>query len=30
MGKLRHIAITVSDPEATAQFYERTFDMKRV
>jgi methylmalonyl-CoA/ethylmalonyl-CoA epimerase len=30
MDKLRHIAITVSDPEATARFYESTFGMQRV
>ena len=30
MGKLRHIAITASDPQAAAAFYEKTFDMKRV
>lgn len=30
MAKLRHIAITVDDMEATASFYEKAFDMKRV
>ena len=30
MAKLRHIAISVKDPEATAQFYENAFDLKRV
>ncbi|MBT6275661.1 MAG: VOC family protein [Chromatiales bacterium] len=30
MGKLRHIAITAADPEATATFYEETFEMHRV
>jgi len=30
MGKLRHIAVTAADPEAAAQFYEKTFDMERV
>jgi len=30
MAKLRHIAITVPDPEATAKFYEETLEMKRV
>jgi catechol 2,3-dioxygenase-like lactoylglutathione lyase family enzyme len=30
MGKLRHIAITVQDPESTARFYENTFGMQRV
>ena len=30
MGKLRHLAITVPDPEAAATFYEQTFDMHRV
>jgi len=28
--KLRHIAITVTDPEETAAFYEKTFGMERV
>ena len=30
MAKLRHIAISVKDPEATAQFYENAFDLQRV
>jgi catechol 2,3-dioxygenase-like lactoylglutathione lyase family enzyme len=30
MAKLRHIAITVPDPEATAAFYEKTFGLERV
>lgn len=30
MGKLRHLAITVPDPEAAATFYEKTFGMHRV
>jgi predicted enzyme related to lactoylglutathione lyase len=30
MAKLRHIGVTVPDMEAAAQFYEKTFDMKRV
>jgi len=30
MAKLRHIAITVPDPEAAAAFYEKTFGMQRV
>lgn len=30
MGKLRHIAIAVSDTDATAKFYERAFGLKRV
>ena len=30
MAKLRHIAITVPDPEKAAQFYERAFGLKRV
>ena len=30
MAKLRHIALSVKDPEATAQFYEDAFDLKRV
>jgi lactoylglutathione lyase len=29
MGKLRHIAISVSDPEASAQFFEKAFGMRR-
>ncbi len=29
-SKLRHIAITVPDPEETASFYEKTFGMERV
>lgn len=29
MAKLRHIAITVPDPEAAAKFYEETFGMER-
>lgn len=29
-SKLRHIAISVPDPEATADFYEKTFGMERV
>src|ERR1041384_7359062 len=29
MAKLRHIAIIVPDPEASAQFFERAFDFKR-
>jgi methylmalonyl-CoA/ethylmalonyl-CoA epimerase len=28
--KLRHIAITVPDPEETAKFYENTFGLERV
>ena len=28
--KLRHIAITVPDPEETASFYENTFGLERV
>ena len=28
--KLRHIAISVPDPEATATFYEKTFGMERI
>ena len=28
-NKLRHIAISVRDPEATAKFFEQAFDMKR-
>src|SRR5215467_3073246 len=30
MAKLRHIAIIVPDPEASAVFFERAFDFKRV
>lgn len=30
MGKLRHIAIAVADPDATARFYEQAFGMRRV
>lgn len=30
MGKLRHLAVTVPDPEQAATFYERTFEMQRV
>jgi len=30
MGKLRHIAIAVPDIQATAKFYESSFEMKRV
>jgi methylmalonyl-CoA/ethylmalonyl-CoA epimerase len=30
MAKLRHIALIVSDPEASAKFYEQAFDFKRV
>ena len=30
MAKLRHIALIVPDPEASAQFFERAFDFKRV
>lgn len=29
MAKLRHIAVTASDPEAAARFYEDTFGMRR-
>ena len=29
MAKLRHIAITVPDPEAAAAFYQKTFGMER-
>ncbi|HXQ51519.1 MAG TPA: VOC family protein [Stellaceae bacterium] len=29
MAKLRHIAIIVEDPEASARFFESAFDMKR-
>jgi len=30
MAKLRHLAITVPDPEATALFYQKTFGLERV
>ena len=30
MAKLRHIALVVSDVEASARFYEQAFDLKRV
>ncbi len=30
MAKLRHVALQVKDPEATAQFFEQAFEMKRV
>ena len=30
MAKLRHVAISVPDPEKSAQFYEKVFGMKRV
>lgn len=30
MAKLRHITLTVPDPEAAAQFYMEAFDMQRV
>ena len=30
MAKLRHIAIIVPDPEASAKFFEAAFDLKRV
>ena len=30
MAKLRHIAMIVTDPEASAKFYEQAFDLKRV
>jgi methylmalonyl-CoA/ethylmalonyl-CoA epimerase len=30
MAKLRHIALSVPDPEKSARFYEATFGMKRV
>ena len=30
MGKLRHIAIAVPNPDETAKFYENAFGMKRV
>jgi catechol 2,3-dioxygenase-like lactoylglutathione lyase family enzyme len=30
MAKLRHVAITVDDMEATASFYEKAFELERV
>ncbi len=30
MAHLRHIALSVPDPEKTARFYEKTFGMRRV
>jgi catechol 2,3-dioxygenase-like lactoylglutathione lyase family enzyme len=30
MAKLRHIALSVKDPEKAAQFYESAFDLQRV
>ena len=30
MAKLRHIALSVKDPEKTAKFYEDAFDLQRV
>ena len=30
MAKLRHIALIVSDPDASAKFFEQAFDFKRV
>jgi lactoylglutathione lyase len=30
MAKLRHIALVVPDPETSAQFFEKAFDLKRV
>ncbi len=30
MARLRHIALIVSDPEASAKFFEQAFDLKRV
>jgi lactoylglutathione lyase len=29
MAKLRHVALIVEDPEASARFFEEAFDMKR-
>jgi methylmalonyl-CoA/ethylmalonyl-CoA epimerase len=29
MAKLRHIALSVPDPEAAAQFFEKAFGMRR-
>jgi len=30
MAKIKHIALSVPDPEKTAQFYEKVFGLKRV
>jgi len=30
MAKIRHIALSVQDPEKTARFYEETFGLQRV
>ena len=30
MARLRHIALSVPDPETTARFYEKAFGMKRI
>jgi len=30
MARLRHIAMSVPDPDKAAEFYEKAFDMKRV
>ena len=30
MARLRHIALIVSDPEASAKFFQQAFDFKRV
>lgn len=30
MAKLRHLAVHTADPEATAAFYQRVFDMEQV
>jgi catechol 2,3-dioxygenase-like lactoylglutathione lyase family enzyme len=30
MARLRHIALSVPDPEKTARFYEQSFGMKRI
>ena len=30
MAHLRHIALSVPDPEKTARFYEKSFGMKRI
>jgi len=30
MPKLRHIALATKDPEATAEFYKKVFEMKEV
>ena len=30
MAKIKHIAISTQDPEETAEFYQKVFDLKSV